>query len=75
MLMGSQQSCTPLQVAREVREEAGVDVESVHILGSQPWPIGEVEAHSLLHHAVSHSTLQTHVLLCASPGCHRLYCT
>ncbi|CAK0736539.1 hypothetical protein CVIRNUC_000762 [Coccomyxa viridis] len=27
-------------VAREVREEAGVDVESVHILGSQPWPIG-----------------------------------
>ena len=51
--MGSQQSLSPLQVAREVREEAGVDVESVHILGSQPWPIGEAEAHSLLRHAVS----------------------
>ena len=31
-----------VQVAREVREEAGVEVESVHILGSQPWPIGGV---------------------------------
>ena len=30
-----------MQVAREVREEAGVEVEDVHILGSQPWPIGE----------------------------------
>jgi hypothetical protein len=29
-----------VQVAREVREEAGVEVENVHILGSQPWPIG-----------------------------------
>ena len=29
-----------MQVAREVREEAGVEVENVHILGSQPWPIG-----------------------------------
>ncbi|CAL5218535.1 g224 [Coccomyxa viridis] len=27
-------------VAREVREEAGVEVKNVHILGSQPWPIG-----------------------------------
>ena len=31
-----------VQVAREVREEAGVEVENVHILGSQPWPIGGV---------------------------------
>ena len=31
-----------MQVAREVREEAGVEVENVHILGSQPWPIGGV---------------------------------
>ena len=30
-----------VQVAREVKEEAGVEVENVHILGSQPWPIGE----------------------------------
>lgn len=30
-----------MQVAREVREEAGVEVEDVRILGSQPWPIGK----------------------------------
>ena len=30
-----------LQVRREVREEAGVAVGPVHILGSQPWPVGE----------------------------------
>lgn len=29
-----------IQVAREVREEAGVEVDNIHILGSQPWPIG-----------------------------------
>lgn len=27
---------------REVREEAGVSIGAVHILGSQPWPVGEV---------------------------------
>ncbi len=30
------------QVRREVREEAGVPVGAVHILGSQPWPVGEI---------------------------------
>ena len=27
-------------MTREVREEARVHVEAVHVLGSQPWPIG-----------------------------------
>ena len=29
-----------LQVRRETREEAGIEVGAVHILGSQPWPMG-----------------------------------
>jgi NADH pyrophosphatase NudC (nudix superfamily) len=29
-------------VAREVREESGAVVTQVDILGSQPWPIGEL---------------------------------
>lgn len=29
-----------MQVRRETREEAGVHVGTVHILGSQPWPVG-----------------------------------
>lgn len=28
-------------VARETREEAGVEVAAVDIVGSQPWPVGE----------------------------------
>ena len=28
-------------VRREVWEEAGVPVGEVHVLGSQPWPIGQ----------------------------------
>ena len=32
-----------MQVRREVREEAGVEVGPVHILGSQPWPVGEAQ--------------------------------
>ena len=27
-------------VRREVREEARVQVDAVHVLGTQPWPIG-----------------------------------
>ena len=40
MLLHKERGCS-VQVAREVREEAGVEVENVHILGSQPWPIGK----------------------------------
>ncbi len=28
-------------VARETREEAGIRVSAVDIVGSQPWPVGE----------------------------------
>ena len=49
-----------------MREEAGVEVESVHILGSQPWPIGKAEVHPLLRHAASHSTSLTHS--CSAPA-------
>ena len=38
-----------------------MDVESVHILGSQPWPIGEARVQPLLRHVVSHSILLTHL--------------
>mmetsp|Transcript_54315 Transcript_54315/g.172489 ORF Transcript_54315/g.172489 Transcript_54315/m.172489 type:complete len:118 (+) Transcript_54315:961-1314(+) len=27
-------------VVREVQEEAGVGVSSIHVVGSQPWPVG-----------------------------------
>ena len=43
-----------------------MDVESVHILGSQPWPIGEAKAPPLLRCSVSHSTLHTH--MCSVPA-------
>ena len=34
-------------MAREVGEEAGIRLASIHLLGSQPWPIGG--AGCLLH--------------------------
>lgn len=41
-LSGFIEQCESIEeaVRREVREEAGVPVGTVHILGSQPWPIG-----------------------------------
>lgn len=32
--------CSAQAVRREVQEEARVEVGQVHLLGSQPWPIG-----------------------------------
>ncbi len=31
-------------VRRETREEAGIEVAAVDIVGSQPWPVGELQA-------------------------------
>jgi len=40
-------------VAREVREEAGVAVSGVKLVGSQPWPLGRGGSHELMIGAVA----------------------
>ncbi|BDA44335.1 Peroxisomal NADH pyrophosphatase NUDT12 [Coccomyxa sp. Obi] len=43
-------------VRREVREEAGVPVGAVHILGSQPWPVGRGGSCELMIGCVAKAT-------------------
>jgi len=43
-------------VVREVQEEAGVGVSSIHVVGSQPWPAGRGGTCELMIGAVAKAT-------------------
>lgn len=43
-------------IVREVREEAGVQVGSVDVVGSQPWPIGRGGSYELMIGAIAKAT-------------------
>lgn len=43
-------------VVREVAEEAGVQVTSVRVIGSQPWPLGRGGSHELMIGCIAQAT-------------------